>query len=123
MVAIRYRGKNTIIFPPKYRFAFGITEVVDDDFYELMRSPLFANRVKNGVFEVPADFPLEKPKIEKKEDERVPHVERPSVKQTLKLISSSEDKDFLKGLIEADGRDSIQKEAQIRLDFLNVENK
>lgn len=127
MVQVRYRGKNTIIFPPKYKFKSGVTDVLDSDFYELMKSPLFANRVKNGVFEVPADFPLEKP-LAKKEaapvEEAAPAKEeisdRLNVKQTLKLISASEDKDYLQSVIDSDGREKVVEEAKARLDSLNL---
>lgn len=134
MVNLIYRGQNYVLIG-KYKIVNGNNEIPDDDFYKLMKSPLFASRVNKKIFQVPKDFPLEKPEIEKKKEprkEKEPEVEddheddheennsfdRLSAKQTLKLIQKSEDIDYLKELIDSDDRTKVKEAAQKKIDSL-----
>lgn len=78
MVQIRYKGQNYLIVG-KYRFNNGYTEVKDEDFYEMMKSPTFAYRVNQRILEVPKGFPIEKPEAE-------------SVKKSKEIKDSSDSK-------------------------------
>lgn len=59
MVAIKNNGKNCLMFG-QISIKSGMTEIKDDDFYRLMKHPLFRFRIENRIFEVPVGFPLEK---------------------------------------------------------------
>lgn len=141
MVNLIYRGQNYVLIG-KYKIVNGNNEIQDDDFYKLMKSPIFALRVNQKIFEVPKDFPLERPVVEtkketkkeseNKEDQNEDHDEdhdennspdRLSAKQTLKLIQKSDDANFLKELIDSDDRSKIKEAAQKKLDSLEEETK
>lgn len=129
MVAIKYKGQNSITFAGKVRIVNGMNDVPDDVFYDLMKQKLFAIRVKSGIFEVPKGFPLEKPikkadPVEKPQEnvepEKEPEVEeKQSLKQTLRSISTTEDKEFLENLILVDKREKVQDAAKARLEALD----
>lgn len=132
MVQLRYKGQNTL-FVGGYALKAGLNEMKDEDFYKLMRtSKTFKFRVDSKILEVPAGFPLEKPVKEKpvspsepsdsqtddaddKDDE---HVDRLSVKATLKLIDKSDDEAYLQDLIDNDGRSKVVEEAKKKLKAL-----
>ena len=59
MVAIKNNGKNCLMFG-EISIKSGMTEIKDDDFYRLMKHPLFRFRIENKIFTVPPEFPLEK---------------------------------------------------------------
>lgn len=131
MVAIKYKGQNSISFSGKAKIVNGINEIPDDLFYDLMKQKLFAVRVKSGIFEVPKGFPLEKPvkkadPVEKPQEnvepikEKEPEVEvKQSLKQALRSISTSDDKEFLENLILVDKRETVQEAAKARLEALD----
>jgi len=66
MVMLKYKGSNPVVFP-SYRIKTGSNDIKDEDFWNLMKSKSFANRVNQKIFEVPHDFPLEMPKDYKSE--------------------------------------------------------
>jgi type IV secretory pathway protease TraF len=68
MVAIAFKGASSVTIG-KYKFVKGETEVADADFYELMKLPNFAARVKSHTFQVPYGFPLEKQVVRLEDDE------------------------------------------------------
>lgn len=125
MVAIKYKGQSYISFGGKTKIVAGMNEISDDLFYDLMKQKLFAARVNSGVFEVPKGFPLERPtkKMEQVEnkspDSKETEIEeKQSLKQALRTISISEDKDFLENLLLVDNREKIQDAAKSRIDAL-----
>ena len=91
MVQIRYKGQNYLIVG-KYRFNNGYTEVKDDDFYEMMKSPTFAYRVNQRILEVPKDFPLEKPQApEISENKKAKEIkEKDSKEAPIKEVATKE---------------------------------
>lgn len=129
MVMIKYKGQNSITFAGKVKIVNGMNDVPDDVFYDLMKQKLFAIRVKSGVFEVPKGFPLEKPikkadPVEKPQDKVEPEKEaeveeKQSLKQTLRAISTTDDKEFLENMLLVDKREKVQEAAKQRLDVLN----
>jgi hypothetical protein len=127
MVQVKYKGLNTL-FVGGYAFKAGLTEVKDEDFWNLMKTKLFKYRVEQKILEVPADFPLEKPKKKPESKDESSDVQaddspesvdekgdRLSVKATLKLIEKSEDADYLQSLIDKDGREKVIEEAKKKL--------
>lgn len=62
MVQVLYRGQNYVLING-YKIINGANEIKDDDFWRMMKSPTFAFRVKEKIFEIPKDFPLEKPSV------------------------------------------------------------
>lgn len=132
MVALKYKGQNYVVFG-RTRISAGMNEIPDDEFYRLMKSPLFKARVTSGVFTVPEGFPLEQPKVAKKvqpkeedhEDDEHEEEEgdRLSIKKTLKLIRDSEDLDYLNGLLDKDDRQKVKDAAQKRLESLDSSDK
>jgi hypothetical protein len=135
MVQVKYKGQNYVLFG-RTRIVNGVNEIPDDEFYRLMKTPLFRSRIESGVFQVPQGTPLEKPKAAKKADVKPVDDEnhddeghedeelkegRLSVKKTLKLISSSDDSEYLQNLIDTDDRQKVKDTAQKRLDSLNSE--
>ena len=122
MVMINYKELSPIIFG-KYRIQKGQNEINDDDFYELMKSKYFAERVKQNIFQVPRDFPLEKPKEEplkedKKDQDYQACVHESNLKVTLNLIDESEDHEYLNHLMEHDVRDKVKESAKKKLKSL-----
>lgn len=136
MVALKYKGQNYVVFG-RTRINTGMNEIPDDEFYRLMKSPLFKARVTSGMFQVPEGFPLEQPKVAKKLEKAAPKEEgheddeheeeevgdRLSVKQTLKNIRDSDDSDYLQSLIEKDDRHKVKEAAQKRLESLDSQDK
>lgn len=134
MVQLKYKGQNYVVFG-RTRINTGMNEIPDDEFYRLMKTPLFKARVTSGVFTVPEDFPLEQPKVAKKQAAKVEahededHEEEEeggdqlSIKKTLKLIKESDDSDYLNSLIEKDDRQKVKDAAQKRLESLDSSDK
>lgn len=149
MVQLKYKGQNYILFG-KRRIANGVNEIPEEEFYKLMKSPSFSQRVKQRVFEVPKDFPLEKPvasdkqaeakasskdlksshvkpasskALEQEDEEEQKHEGKLGVKETLKLIQKSDNKEFLKEILESDEREKVQEAAQKKLQSLEDENE
>jgi len=66
MIELRYKGQNYIMFG-KIKIRNGVNSIPEDEFYRLMKTPLFKHRIDSGVFTVPQGTPLEKPKDKKME--------------------------------------------------------
>jgi len=94
MVQVLSKNSSYLIIG-KYRFNMGYTEVPDEDFYELMKSPTFAYRIKQGILSVPKGFPLEKPEAPKEDLE---------VKKAKDVKESA--KEAPKKSLETDSKDS-----------------
>lgn len=128
MVQVKYKGLNTL-FVGGYALKAGFNEIKDEDFWNLMKTKLFKYRVEQKILEVPAGFPLEKPKKQSPDakaessepvSDDSPEVpedqgDRLSVKATLKLIEKSEDADYLQSLIDKDTRPKVVEEAKKKL--------
>lgn len=132
MVKITYKGQNYILFG-KHRIGNGVTEIPDEEFYRLMKTPTFSARVRSNVFQVPKGFPLEHPLSLKKTKEKVEvhevsdhedHDEdhssdHHSVKELLKKIHSSKDTEFLRGIVQNDSRVKVLEAARKKLESLH----
>lgn len=129
MVLAKYNKTNPLILCG-YRLQYGMNDIKDEAFWEMMKSKTFAFRVKTRIIEVPKDFPLEKPRpqktqpeqnqVESKEEE-FPNL--PSEKGLLKAIQTSKDLVFLQGLLDTDPREKIKEAAFNRLEKLQPEEK
>lgn len=91
MVDVRYKGQNYIMFG-KIKISNGVNSIAEDDFYRLMRTPLFKYRIEKGVFSVPLGTLLEKPKVNKMENTTEKVTEKVKEKQVEKPIEKVAEK-------------------------------
>lgn len=144
MVKLTSKELRTVNFQ-KAVIKNGENEIADDVFYQLMSHPLFRYRVESHLYSVPFSFPLEKPKgssisleeekakkeareirqshkdqsidEEEKEKDKTSSSLKKSTKQTLKLISNSNDLAELEALT-FDDREKVAEAAKKKLESL-----
>ena len=123
---IKYKGKN-FLYVGGYKIKSGWNEMLDDDFYLLMKTKLFKFRVDQNILEVQAGFPKDFLKTEKAADMFYEDVLSEnlqdeknilSVKAVLKTIAKSESVEFLQNILDTDTRSKIQEEAKNKLNSL-----
>lgn len=123
---IKYKGKN-FLYVGGYKIKSGWNEMLDDDFYLLMKTKLFKFRVDQNILEVEAGFPMDALKTEKAADMFYEDVLSEnlqdeknilSVKAVLKTIAKSESLEFLQNILDTDTRSKIQEEAKNKINSI-----
>lgn len=100
MINVTYKGQNYVMFG-KIKIKNGVNPILEDEFYRLMRNPLFKYRIENGIFTVPANTPLERKKMEKTTEKTV---EKEVETEVQKTDDQSLEKDTKKKTKEKESR-------------------
>jgi len=121
MAIVKYNGSNILYYDFRVRLFPGVNEVSEKDLKGMRGHFLFAHRFNEKILEVMEEDKEDKEekvskgkKAKKSKDDKRPE------KEMLKLIPEIFDAEFLKKIIESDGRDSVVSEAEKQLHYLSI---